>query len=1244
MFRIIIILILSSFFTAISAQYYSNKPIGKRSLEIALTTAAWPRQPSDQEISNAFAVYAKAGSNCSVLKNATKYHLGTNPDRPLMDNKVIACMACQGKSGVLEYCANLKYDYASDKFFFENVIIPGQRDRSHPIHEEINRKTKGAQKVAETSFVLRPLDLAPLQKGWRAGGGGGNTTRKTTPNPTPEPGGDDTDWVTVVVGGLASALVIAIVNRLRKKKKVKKQEPDKEEEKEAPEEEEHYIIQFNKKALQVSDNRSDRLEVTVYRVTSAGQELANSAQIILTANDKSVTSSKSKALGKLVTDIGVQGWAKLQTVFLSVTVTTAKKTYTSQIPVQIIQEKWQLDIVKLPEGKKGLRPGAKDGMYIYARASVSGIKDHPEADKYTEQIIFKEGDKWLDLGQPEFEKGWMKIYIEASNPDSVRNSVAMPLETTILVSLTVNDKTLQERVKIALLNPELEVNKDRFNFVSGNKHQTIVFKAFVKGSSEDEKWKFKAEYKADYGAKTKKLSDIAIRTVKGTEVEITLKGPLLFPEKGQKELRETLVINAQVEAQEEPLQRHVTIVVSNQGLFLEKGNDENGELLLTADGKLDKILEFGLYVWDENAKELIVPQNALSELKFINTSAEGISLNVSEVLDPEFRFEGLVYSAPWGRYRLISNQEIPGEGERIAAKYNVQAEHEGKVYDCEMPVVIRTYGIGPDFIEWREAYESCRDLITNHIPYGESITKLTELLEKRKMTLGVEGLNSFRKQVRTIAGLLITAKGERGYKSVEEWNHRVYVVLDWAQWTGNIAFNVLSAYFLKGYAPLANISKNVIIEAIICYRDNGSPDDFFWNQLEQTYMGLFSAAEGRVIDVEKLEKWLGVNKKTAWLIFVSYHFIVNLYRTKSVVEAMKQAAREARDEIIVSWLLKKVEKEGAGKGYKVIPKEATGTVDRVKNAIKKDSAGREYVDKKTVVEIMQDPQKVRTLKNHAPLEVQLAFERTRSGIQKAHDQDLIAWISKNEGIPPQNIKIDDFRTPGAQGFSLNTDRDYRVVVRKGKGPNGKDMWIELSTKKWANQSKEIWAKHSDKPHDVSAEDWARKTQQMPTDKYHIEASPDYSDQAIDFKTGEIVNVEPNILKVKRGEAKLLDPDALGNMYHEKVNASIRDNNIPESYAQCKKGVESLNHVRHGYEKQGLQINKLPENIQKGMEVIKKVPVDDTATPERLEFVQKQLEALNFKDVNDFSTKLSAQFSDLKHAVPKKGIIQRLRGN
>jgi hypothetical protein len=320
-----------------------------------------------------------------------------------------------------------------------------------------------------------------------------------------------------------------------------------------------------------------------------------------------------------------------------------------------------------------------------------------------------------------------------------------------------------------------------------------------------------------------------------------------------------------------------------------------------------------------------------------------------------------------------------------------------------------------------------------------------------------------------------------------------------------------------------------------------------------TLHSLFKAGEGRLIDVDKIAEYFkndGTVKSyaKAWAIYIGYHFAYNvIWEEKSVVEALKQVAREIRDEAIVMFFQKRLKAEADKNGFEPI----TDPLRKLKQSFVAKANGQHEVSLDAVTACMRDPQTMRSLKK-ASKELQMAFNRT-------------------------------------QEF--------------GKATNN--------------------------PPGVSDLEWAQKHLQLATDKYHIEASPDYSDHAIDPKTGEKIIVKPNIIAVEEGKSRLIDSTALGNMYHEKVHASLRMNQLSEAIAQCKKGVDTLDKVRKGYQMQNLPIGKLPKSIQDGMELVKSAPTDRTATPQAMAEFNTKLKDLGFHDLEDFSNKLASQFQALK---------------
>jgi hypothetical protein len=346
-----------------------------------------------------------------------------------------------------------------------------------------------------------------------------------------------------------------------------------------------------------------------------------------------------------------------------------------------------------------------------------------------------------------------------------------------------------------------------------------------------------------------------------------------------------------------------------------------------------------------------------------------------------------------------------------------------------------------------------------------------------------------------------------------------------------------------------------------------------------------------------------------------------------------------------------------------------------------------------VLDFQRDTQKMRDLKN-APPEVREAFNRTlRGDVYGPHDQKLIDFILSqpgNEGLTKDDIKIDDFRTPkegqtaADMDKDINTDRDYRVLVRNSKGE-----WIEVDTRVWKDTSQMILSetsgftppkawddmtaaertaardahqegfqrpdnwdsltpeeqfnaikKHQDlfEPpvgwDQMSGDERMRlirehtaKLQQMQTDGKHVEASRDYSDQGIDPKTGKRTQLdEPNILKVKRGEATLLDAEGMGMMYQEKVNAALRDGNTPEAIAQAQKAVDTLTHVREGYERQGYDVGSLPPKLQDAMRILTESKTDSRANPAE---VEQKLRDLGFEGgIAEVSDKMASQMGSL----------------
>jgi hypothetical protein len=173
----------------------------------------------------------------------------------------------------------------------------------------------------------------------------------------------------------------------------------------------------------------------------------------------------------------------------------------------------------------------------------------------------------------------------------------------------------------------------------------------------------------------------------------------------------------------------------------------------------------------------------------------------------------------------------------------------------------------------------------------------------------------------------------------------------------------------------------------------------------------------------------------------------------------------------------------------------------------------------------------------------------------------------------------------------------------------------------------------------AARAWAEQHQQLSTDKYHPEASPDFSDQAVVYNehTGqnEITQVKPRIEAVRQGKAKLLDPDALGTMYTQKVADAMKSGTpTTEAFVQADKAVRDLNQVRTGYMAQDLDVGHVTPEMRDGMRIVQEAQAhssDASFGPA----ADAQLRQAGFDGgLPEFMSRMQTQFGSLKMAKPK----------
>lgn len=1105
------------------------------------------------------------------------------------------------------------------------VIIHGSIDNgSKGVSDNLFQKCEGLiqQHIKELKFTM-------------VSGSGKKTSGSAVDTEDDEDEDEDEDdeaeegipWTTIIgtlTAGGAALLARKLLSGSSKGGKTgnKKEKDKKEKEKEKA----HYVLQLNKKKFQLKLNTPELLTAVVYKITESGQKKI-SARLYIENHESALQINPSQGNGSLNSQLMLKSSPGQSSFNIHVVAEADGQRYQQAVTIEA-EVNHSLLIETVPNNKRTLRPDTYQTLSCYARVvDESGQTDA----ELTQKLKFEPQNNWIDLSEPKIENDKAVIHIGCSSPNPTVNLTPPP---SVVLSVWMgetggHDRALRQDVRIDLVDCLLEVEADEFSFPLSGETSRVSFWAAIENAGDESGWNFAGEYRHGV-TPTDPLTEIYITQKSDLKAEITLEGPIIDLKDGQAHLSRDLVISAW-QGDEKPLERRLNVIVTAEGLIIKYGLNEQNELNFVADSAKSVNLDFALYVYDQSSNQVLTDSQALHNLEFELISEEREIQNLVSVLKPEFEFAGLHGNVPFGKYKLTTQTDIPGTGDIFPIKYRaiapVGAVSNSELFEKEFTIMLKTYGVGEDFSDWSAAYNECLRVLYTHVPDGAEKTKLYEMLQERKMTLGVEGLNEFRKQIWSIAQKLILAEGERGYRDMERWANTITHTLEWAEWAGDLAFNAVAAFYFKGLgATAASMVKAGMIEALNFYiydYDKGI-EYFVRKQLEKIIPYLLSSTKGRIISVDNIEKFVGERKALAWTIYASIEFLYNLYQTKSVVEAAKATARQLRDEWIVKFLTKQLQNEALNLKVEVInPVELFG--DILKNV--KEVNGKEVLDRAKLLEIMKDPTKVRTIKDKGSNYIKKLFNDSRQEIYNQHDAQLKKFIHEKYNISPADIQIQEFRTPGTDPnkIDVNTDRDYRVMKRV-KTESG-EMWIELQRPNWLSQSYDIFGKLTGKPGGVDSKLWAEKHLQRGTDRFDVEASLDYTDHIYNPETGRVEIDESNITKVLRDGKKLLDPEGLGNMYKTKVENAIKDGYAAEAYAQAKKGVKTLEKVREAYQnKEGLQ--QLPENFEKAMNLVKNAKVDVEATPRYLSQLANSLKSVGFESMEQFSTEMAKHFKNL----------------
>lgn len=390
--------------------------------------------------------------------------------------------------------------------------------------------------------------------------------------------------------------------------------------------------------------------------------------------------------------------------------------------------------------------------------------------------------------------------------------------------------------------------------------------------------------------------------------------------------------------------------------------------------------------------------------------------------------------------------------------------------------------------------------------------------------------------------------------------------------------------------------------------------------------------------------------------------------------AASNRARSGEEKAVTS----AIHEADIAKNQKIPLKDQPQKIKDLADTIDKGPNAKNYVNEKGALDQLRDTQSSRTAKQ-GPDYIKVAINNTRKDkIYGPADKATIDKVTPElvaKGIIKEGEKpvMDSFSTPGKKvtGPGLGADRDARLVVERIDPVTGEKVKVEIPREYWENQAYKDFHDHTvamaggkdaitpEKypdyfkrienttknntenltPAEIEHRAWAEEHNQVFTDKNHIEASKDNSDQIIKIVNDKEVQTQgtANVESVQAGEATLKDPADFARMWHEKSDVYSKIGNQPEAIAQSQKGIESYSKIRDGYHKQGYEVPPIDVPTAKAMEIISKAPVGVEATPAKMAEVNQQLKDLGFKDVNDALGKVAMENEKLAYAFPKTGL-------
>lgn len=248
------------------------------------------------------------------------------------------------------------------------------------------------------------------------------------------------------------------------------------------------------------------------------------------------------------------------------------------------------------------------------------------------------------------------------------------------------------------------------------------------------------------------------------------------------------------------------------------------------------------------------------------------------------------------------------------------------------------------------------------------------------------------------------------------------------------------------------------------------------------------------------------------------------------------------------------------------------------------------------------------------------------------DAEMQAQIDSGEGIYANRKRsLDHLQKPEFSDADLDTHRTKVRERLEAQNDIRKKMWGDDGVRSKAEIDAEVeksvnrLQKQGLTAEQIKHRTFAESKNQLFTDKFHMEASRDNSDQTYTRRpdpttlepqsddTGGIERTsvkDANVVLAQADNPKgptLKDADGYGRMWSEKSH--FYHDNKPEAIAQSQKGINQMMMLRDGQRSQGLQPAPIKRETAEAMQAISEAPTGSSATPESMTHFEERITSI-----------------------------------